>query len=166
MSGAQSHVVLTCGLAGSGKTTFAKQLEASGFVRLSIDDEVWRRISTGVLTPEADTRLVSLSIEEEIRARLVDLIRQGRDVVVDFSFPARSSRDAYKRIVEDNGGTVELVYFRLSPEVAHARARQDALDTASSPSARVTVDRYIPSFEEPEENEGAIVIDAYSGGVH
>lgn|SRR5690606_18503238 len=164
MKGTRSHVVLTCGVAGSGKTTFAKQLEASGFARLSIDDEVWRRISSGVLTPEADTRLVSLSIEEEIRARLVDLVRQGRNVVVDFSFPARSSRDAYKRIVEENGGTVELVYFRLSPEIAHARARQDAIDSTSS-NDPVSVDRYIPAFEVPEEDEEPIVIDAFSGGI-
>jgi GTPase SAR1 family protein len=36
-------VVLMCGMAGSGKTTFSQRLEASGFTRLSIDEEVWQR---------------------------------------------------------------------------------------------------------------------------
>ncbi|WP_346775363.1 AAA family ATPase [Bacillus sp. RO2] len=30
-----------CGVAGSGKTTFSQQLEKEGFVRLSIDEEIW-----------------------------------------------------------------------------------------------------------------------------
>jgi signal recognition particle GTPase len=34
------RVVLMCGLAGSGKTTYATQLEVQGYVRLSIDEEV------------------------------------------------------------------------------------------------------------------------------
>lgn len=39
-------VYLLCGLTGSGKTTYARGLEAGGAVRLSVDEEVyglWRR---------------------------------------------------------------------------------------------------------------------------
>ncbi|WP_449066817.1 AAA family ATPase, partial [Planomonospora algeriensis] len=36
-------VVMMCGLAGSGKTTYALALEESGYTRLSIDEEIWRR---------------------------------------------------------------------------------------------------------------------------
>lgn len=36
-----SLVVMMCGVAGSGKTTFAQQLEEAGFIRLSIDEEIW-----------------------------------------------------------------------------------------------------------------------------
>jgi len=35
-------VVLMCGVAGSGKTTFAQQLEMNGFIRLSIDEDIWK----------------------------------------------------------------------------------------------------------------------------
>ncbi|MGB2992314.1 MAG: AAA family ATPase, partial [Paenisporosarcina sp.] len=34
-------VVMMCGVAGSGKTTFSQLLETEGFVRLSIDEEIW-----------------------------------------------------------------------------------------------------------------------------
>ena len=149
-----SRVVLTCGVAGSGKTTFAKQLETTGYVRLSVDDEVRKRIESGVLSRDADARLVSISIEEDIRARLIDLVRHGRDVVVDFSFWKRSARDAYRRLVEANGGQVELVYFRSDPAAGDTIAR----DAAS-------LDRYIPEFEVPGEDERPIVIEGYSGGM-
>ena len=36
-----SLVVLMCGIAGSGKTTLSQNLEKHGYVRLSIDEEVW-----------------------------------------------------------------------------------------------------------------------------
>lgn len=147
-----SRVVLTCGIAGSGKTTFARQLEASGFVRLSVDDEVRKRLESGVLTPDADARLVSIAIEEDIRARLVDLVRQGKDVVVDFSFWKRSARDAYRSLVEANGGRAELVYFKVDPYESAPRKA----DTSST-------DSYIPDFEAPTDDENPIVIDGYSG---
>jgi hypothetical protein len=34
-------VILLCGIAGSGKTTAAQHLESKGFLRLSIDEEIW-----------------------------------------------------------------------------------------------------------------------------
>lgn len=145
-------VVLTCGKAGTGKTTFARQLEASGFERLSVDEEIRRRLESGVLTPDADVHLVSISIEEDIRARLVDLVRQGRDVVVDFSFFRRSSRDAYRKLVNEAGGAVELVYFEQP--VHH---RDDRRQHGTS------LDDYIPDFEPPGDDEHPIVITARSG---
>lgn len=35
-------IIMMCGVAGSGKTTFAQRLETEGFVRLSIDEEIWK----------------------------------------------------------------------------------------------------------------------------
>ena len=32
-------VIMMCGICGSGKTTYAKQKEKEGYVRLSIDEE-------------------------------------------------------------------------------------------------------------------------------
>jgi predicted kinase len=152
MGSERPTVVLTCGKAGTGKTTFARQLEVTGFERLSVDEEIRRRLETGVLSPDADVHLVSISIEEDIRARLVDLVRQGKDVVVDFSFFRRSSREAYRKLVEDAGGAVELVYFEqpvANPDVS--RPHETSLDD------------YIPDFEPPGDDEHPIVIVARTG---
>lgn len=35
-------IIMMCGVAGSGKTTFSLELEKVGFVRLSIDEEIWK----------------------------------------------------------------------------------------------------------------------------
>ena len=159
-----ANVVLMCGPAGAGKTTFARQLETRGYTRLSIDEEVVRRIENGILTPNSDVRLVSISIEEDLRARLIDLVRRGEDVVVDFSFPERSSRDAYRRIVTENGGTADLVYIRVPPDDVHASRRWSGHQGQEHES--ITLDDYIDAFEEPEPDEQAIVIDSLARRGH
>lgn len=167
MSSAPSKVVMMCGPAGSGKTTFARQLDAQGFIRLSIDEEVGRRMALGELTPKSDIPQVSVSIEEDLRNRLIDLVHRGEDVVVDFSFWRRSARDAYRHIIEENGGTAELVYIRVPSQELHARTGEcEGREDANSVHIdSVTLDRYISDFEAPGEDEHPIVIDSMPGGM-
>jgi predicted kinase len=93
-AGRRAEVVLMCGVAGSGKTTYAKSLESDGFERLSIDEEIWRRFGRyGVDFAADDYQRLSDSVEYDLRVRLINLVRHGHDVVVDFSFWQRVSRD-------------------------------------------------------------------------
>lgn len=63
-----SIVVMMCGVAGSGKTTFAKKLEKEGFVRLSIDEDIWATHGRfGVDYPEQNYE--SYKEESEIKLR-------------------------------------------------------------------------------------------------
>ncbi len=47
-----------------------------------------------------------------MRRRLVDVVGQGCDVVVDLSFWRRASRDRYKQLVETAGGRWRLLYLQ------------------------------------------------------
>ena len=154
-------VVLLCGVAGSGKTTYAQQLELEGYVRLSMDEEIWARFGRyGIDYESADYDRLSAAAEDVLRERLVTLIRQGRDVVVDFSFWQRANRDRYKRLVEAAGGTWRLVYLRVDPAVLRQRLdeRAERCDAnAAFPITRDTLDAYLAGFEEPR-GEGEEVI--------
>jgi predicted kinase len=86
-------VVLMCGIAGSGKTTYG-QGEAAGYVRLSIDEELWRRFGPCDAAAFPVRRDV---VGRDPRVRLVMLVQSGRDLVVDNSFWRRSDRDSYTR---------------------------------------------------------------------
>jgi hypothetical protein len=108
-----ARVVRMCGIAGAGKTTYAKELEAQGYVRLSIDEEVWERFGRyGVDYDPPMYEKHSAEAEAALQQRLIDLIRAGRDVVVDYSFWERSTRDRYKRLVVAAGGRWDIVYSR------------------------------------------------------
>ncbi len=147
-------MVLLCGVAGSGKTTYAQQLETEGYVRLSVDEEVWSRFGRyGIDYDPADYPQLSAAAEDVLRERLITLIRQNRDVVVDFSLWQRVSRDRYKRLVESNGGTWRLIHLKVDPAVLRQRldgraARFDA--NAAFPITQDILAAYLDGFEEPQ----------------
>lgn len=152
------HVVLMCGVAGAGKTTYALKLEREGFVRLSIDEEMWLRHGPVSLRSKDWESLASV-IRAELRARLIALIEDNRRVVVDFSFWQRSTREDYKTLVENLGATWELVYLKATPTVLRERLRERS-HAAGANSVDVdpgTLERYLSGFEEPA-GEGEIVI--------
>jgi predicted kinase len=117
-------VYLLSGLTGSGKTTFAKRLEAEGVMRLSVDEEVHARHGRyGIDYPEHEYFQRERPVVEEVQRRLAELVRAGQDVVLDYGLWRRVERDAYKRLVEAHGGQWRLVYFRADREVLLRRLR-------------------------------------------
>jgi predicted kinase len=144
-----------CGVAGAGKTTYAQALEAEGYVRLSIDELIWQRFGRfGVDYDSARYAEYTAIAEAAMRGRLVELVRQGKDVVVDRSFWQRAARDEYKALLAEAGARAELVYLKVEREQLRERlaaraARFDAhaafpitddiLDRFSSGSRSLTV---------------------------
>ena len=156
-----SHVVLMCGVAGAGKTTYAQGLEARGYVRLSIDEVIWERFGRfGVDYDAGRYDEYSAAAETALRARLLELVRRGDDVVVDRSFWRRAARDEYKQLLADAGARWELVYLKVDREQLRERlaARAVRFDAnAAFPITDDTLDRFLAGFEEPCD-EGEIVI--------
>jgi GTPase SAR1 family protein len=94
-------VVMMCGVAGSGKTTFSQRLEKEGFVRLSIDEEIWMtRGRYGVDFSIEKIEEYKKEAERTLRTRLKKLIQEKQQVVIDFSFWDRARRDRYKQLMQ------------------------------------------------------------------
>lgn len=152
---------LLSGLTGSGKTTFAKRLEAQGVVRLSVDEEVHARHGRyGVDYPEHEYFQRQGPIVEEVQRRIAELLELGRDVVLDYGLWRRSERDAYKQLVDAHGGRWRLLYFRADRDVllrrlAERNQREDANALLVTPRA---LDEFLGRFE-PPEGEGEQIID-------
>ncbi len=157
------QVVLMCGVAGAGKTTYAQRLEAKGYVRLSIDEEIWNRFGRyGIDYAPDDYARLSQTAEEIVRQRLMDLIGQGRDVVVDLSFWRRATREQYKGLVERAGGCWRLIYLSVPRNVLRQRLDQRAHRFDANAAFAVTDDvlvAYLAGFEAPN-GEGEEVVTA------
>lgn len=95
-------MVLLCGVADSGKTTFAQQLETEGYARLSA------------------------ATEDILRQRPVSLIRQGCEGLLDFSFWQRATTDRCKRLVEATCRTWRLLHLKVDPAVLRQRLHDRA----------------------------------------
>ena len=149
------RVIFMCGPAGSGKSTVARQYEQQGMTRLSFDQEAWSRgITTMPLEPD-----LHREIEKVLRGRLLDLVRAGSDVVLDFSFWSRDTRDEYRELLRPFGIVPETVYLATDRatvlERIGARAARDGDDFAISTELAAF---YFDHFEVPTAAEGPLTV--------
>jgi predicted kinase len=154
-------VVMMCGVAGSGKTTFSQRLEKEGFVRLSIDEEIWATKGRyGVDFPIEKIEEYKKEAERTLRTRLLKLIDEKQQVVIDFSFWDRARRDRYKQLIENAGGNWKLIYLKVHPDNLRERLtlRNKRFDANSFPISEELLTSYLEGFEIPE-GEGEIVVE-------
>ena len=153
-------VYLLCGLTGSGKTTYAKTLEHQGVIRLSVDEEVYARHGHyGVDYPEDHYFALEAPVIEDVLARLIELVNDGRDVIFDHGLWRRTDRDAYKNLVETHGAAWRLLYFPVDLDLLIQRLHERN-QRADANALTVTTDAlndFYDRFEEPH-NEGEEII--------
>ncbi len=146
-----------CGPAGSGKSTVARRYERQGMTRLSFDQEAWSRGITIMPLPPQARR----DIEHALRARLLDLVRAGSDVVLDFSFWSRGMRDEYRELLRPLGVVPETVYLATDRATVlqrvSARAARDGDDFKLSAELAAF---YFDHFEVPTAAEGPLTVIA------
>lgn len=150
-------MVLMCGLAGAGKSTYARGLEDDGFIRLSIDNEAWRDGYTKHPLPVE----VTVPIVSRQREELIASLNFGQDVVVDYSFHARSTRDEYRAIARACGASAEVVCFdvpraELLRRLAVRSAAGAGADSVDVPAE--LLDAYIDGFEWPQSDEVDVIV--------
>ena len=150
-----ARVIFMCGPAGSGKSTVARRYERQGMTRLSFDQEAWSRGITTMPLPDD----VHRDIEATLRARLVDLVRNGSDVVLDFSFWSRRIRDDYRELLRPLGVVPETVYLATDRAIAIRRIADRAAghgdDFQLSPELAAA---YFDHFEVPTPAEGPLTV--------
>jgi predicted kinase len=153
-------VVMLCGLAGSGKTTVATILESKGFVRLSVDEEIWSTFGRfGIDYRPEEYSTLQKQAAEKVWMRLEELLRCKTPVVIDNSFWKRETRDQYKGLIESCGRRWLLLYLKVAPSVLRARLlqRRKRFDAnAAFPIEDDLLNSYLKSFQEPSD-EGELI---------
>ena len=146
-------LTLLCGLAGSGKTAYARRLEERGVIRLSSDD--WMVPLFGQHMPRHvfDERLsVVRLLQWELAAKL---LKSGVDVVLDDGFWTRAERQKYRAQAEAVGAEVQLIYFDVPVEELRRRlaARNQNLIPGTFEIDDAALDLFITKFEVPGPEE-------------
>jgi predicted kinase len=154
-----SHVVFMCGPAGAGKTHRARQYEKSGYTRLSYDVEAWNRGAREMPISHELHELITF----ELKQRLLALVKQDTDIVLDFSFWSKRMRDEYRELLAPFGVMPETIYLETPRDVALKRVRdrgnQDTDDFQLSPQL---AEQYFDNFEVPTLAEGPLTVIPYT----
>ena len=95
---------MMCGVCGSGKTTYSKQKEKEGYIRLSIDEEMWKIYGKkGIDYPDSQYEELSEKVELTLRERLLKLKswRYGRTCLYEsqqgnFTKKVRQKKPVFK----------------------------------------------------------------------
>lgn len=146
-------VILMCGAAGSGKSTYARGLAQQGYTVLSFDEEAWRRgYRSHPVPPEG-----CAEVHDGLKARLVELVRAGSPAVVDTSFWSRAARDDYRALLAPLGVTPVVHYMDTPRGVVLERLaarRHDGPDDIPVPFEQAVA--YMDGLQVPTADEGPL----------
>jgi predicted kinase len=157
-------VYLLCGLPGSGKTTYAKNIvNEQGALSLSIDDEMINRYGVaGRDYPIEKRNEYKASVMKIIKSEIVKNIKNGQSVVLDFAVWKKRDREYFRNLVESNGAEMQLIYLKASRALLLERLNSRA-EIEKGKNFIITpdlLDERIAIFEEPNnENEEVISQD-------
>ena len=155
-----AKVIMTCGKICSGKTTYARCLQAAGnAVILSIDEITLSLFPEGAgemhdtYARRAEAYLLSLSLQ---------ILQTGSDVILDWGLWTRAQRDRLRAFWTDHGVEYGIHYLRIGKDEWERRIRKRNTERTEEPSAYFVDEgllRKVESlFEEPSADETDVTI--------
>ncbi len=145
-------VIVLCGKVGSGKTTYAKKLEADiGAVTLSVDE--WMLGIHGRDIPCSNHQEMVERVKKCLYKEADKFLSKGVNVILDFGFWTRKERGA----VKERFGSYDVLihYLKADEELLYRRleVRNSSAEDATYKIERETHERLNARFEEPVEED-------------
>jgi predicted kinase len=143
------RLIIVCGLPGSGKTTYARQLALDlRAIRFSPDE--WMNVmEIGLWEEDARARI------EKLQWKLAqEILALGGNVVIEWGTWAKSERDALRTGARALGAAVELHFLDVPVDVLFERIR--GRNRESPPITLDDVMKWAEIFERPSSDEMAL----------
>lgn len=151
----KSRVFLMCGPAGAGKSTLAKKFERNGMISLSYDAESFKKGLTVHPLPKEIEQKIKVYLDN----KLISLIEQNVDVVLDYSFWSQDNRREYINLLKQFGIEPLIFYIETPKEIIVERLRQRA---GKHPNdiilSEETASQYYDQFQKPSLEEAEIIV--------
>lgn len=146
---AGARLIIVCGLPGSGKTTYARQLETKlDTIRLCADE--WMA-SLGIDLWDEPSREQIEALQWQFGQKLLAL---GLTLVVEWGTWRKSERDALRLRARELGAAVELHYLSASVDDLFERVRRRGLEIP--PIKREQLLQWAGAFQIPTAEEQAL----------
>ena len=147
-------IYLLCGLPGSGKTTYARKLEKTGVVRLSLDEELFSLF--GREFPPEQYSEFEKQTKKKLLEKTFSLIKDGKSVILDWGFWKKDERVGVKNATQEQGAAVKLLYFKKdSSALLHGVKNRDL--SKNHEISDDMLEKFSAQFEEPNDENEEIV---------
>jgi predicted kinase len=147
-------IYLLCGLPGSGKTTYARQLEKNGAVRLSLDEELFTLFGR-TFHPERYPEFEKQT-KEKLLERAALLIEDKKSTILDWGFWKKKDREEVKMIMQGHGAEVKLLYFKKNTHNLIQGVQNRDFSKNHEISKKMLMN-FLTQFEEPNDENEEIV---------
>lgn len=153
MESSGGRLIIVCGLPGSGKTTYAKQLEV--------------KLPAVRFCPDEWMHALSLDLWDEARRQKIEhlqwefaqqLITRRQTVIIEWGTWARSERDALRLRARELGAAVELHFLSASVDVLLDRIERRRME--NPPISRAQLLEWADAFQAPTPDETALFDNA------
>lgn len=147
------------GFVGCGKTTFSKKLAAeTQAIRFSCDE--WMITLFGNNPDPSFFEKYEPLVSDLIWQTATQLVQNGHDVILDFGFWKKSSRQKYKILAQDIGANVKLYNIIADEETVKQRvlARTAAQEDGAFIIDLNAIEIFKTRFEHVTADEQAITI--------
>lgn len=145
-----------CGKAGAGKSTLARAIAGSEQATL-ISEDVWlSRLYGEQMQTFDDYRRLSLRLRTVVGPLAVELLRTGRNVVLDFPANTRIARDWFRSLGEQSGSGHVLHFVDSSDAACLSRIEKRNAERPEG-SHHLTPELFLSisaHFDPPQDEEG------------
>jgi len=150
---------MICGKIAAGKSTLARKLaEAPGTILIS-EDFLLSRLYKDEQKTVADYSRNSARLLEAVGPLIVDLLKAGLSVVLDFHANTLPRRQWMRSLFEQAGATHKLHFLDVSDDECRARLRaRNAAGTHEYAASDAEFDVITSYFRPPTETEGFEVV--------
>jgi predicted kinase len=156
---AQPTLYLLCGKIGAGKSTLARQLAARPATLLIGEDHWTSTLFAGDLRTIEDYGRLSARLRTAMTPHIVDILRQGLSVVLDFPANTVRQRAWMRALVAEAGVPHELHVLDVPDSICRQRLHQR--NAAGEHPFQVTdaeFEQFTRYFVPPSADEGFNVI--------
>ena len=139
---------ITVGLPGSGKSTYAKKFIAGKNIEYLSSDSLRAVYGKG-----EDDQTVTPIVFGHIKRKVDELLKDGKNVMVDATSVNRRERSDYINTAKKHGAKVVALVFKMDRNGLIARNKKRGEEGGRVVPDWV-IDKMLNKFEEPDHNEG------------
>lgn len=149
-----------CGISGSGKTYYSKQLEEKGYKRLSLDEYIWSKYGSGFASmPFEQQSKIFMKASDEMENILSDHIDNGDRIVFDSTMCKRIKREKMRELCLKHGVEPLFIYLKTPLHVLKERL---STRKGTSPNDQIVpleqLENFFNNFEAPSPQEQCVII--------